>query len=193
MSNLRFAALILVVTLLAPVVGTTGLARQPPARADSATVAAAAAIPRAPTEPPSSRRPREGWGWPTDPPHAVSREYDPPEHTYGPGHRGIDIALVSDTVVRAPAAGVVAFAGRVVDRSVITIDHGDGFVTTLEPVEASVTVGDEVKRGDTVGEASVGGHTPPGSLHVGVRFLGEYVDPLDLLGDVPWAILLPSP
>src|SRR5690625_7837827 len=32
------------------------------------------------------------WQWPTPPPHQVVHAFDAPDHPYGPGHRGIDIA-----------------------------------------------------------------------------------------------------
>jgi len=79
----------------------------------------------------------------------------------------------------------------VVDRDERTIDHGRGLVTTLEPVSARVEVGTPVIRGEAVGELAVGGHAAPGALHFGVRYEGEYINPLVLLGGVPRAVLLP--
>lgn len=136
--------------------------------------------------------PGEGaWSWPVSPPFGIVRPYAAPAHAYGPGHRGIDIAVRGATSVRAPDDGVVAFAGRVVDRGVVTIDHGDGVVSTLEPVEASVAAGARVARGEIVGELGVGGHTESGALHLGARLNGEYLNPLVLLGAMPRAVLLP--
>ncbi|WP_238439352.1 M23 family metallopeptidase [Microbacterium sp. JZ31] len=91
----------------------------------------------------------------------------------------------------APASGTVAFSGTVVDRPLLTIDHGGGLVTTLEPVLSDLSPGDAVSRGDVVGQVAAGGHAAPGSLHLGVRLNGEYVNPLLLLGGVPRAVLLP--
>lgn len=115
-----------------------------------------------------------------------------PAHDYGPGHRGIDLAPAgTDDAVTAPASGTVLFAGVVVDRGVVTIDHGDGWVTSVEPVEPSVVAGEQIAAGDVVGALSRGGHAAEGTLHVGVRHHGEYVNPLILLGRVPRAVLLP--
>ena len=75
----------------------------------------------------------ETWSWPVSPPFGIVRLYLAPAHAYGPGHRGIDIAVRGETVVCAPDDGIVAYAGRVVDRGVVTIDHGGGIVSTLEP------------------------------------------------------------
>ncbi|MFJ6679259.1 murein hydrolase activator EnvC family protein [Microbacterium sp. NPDC091382] len=116
--------------------------------------------------------------------------FDAPAHDYAAGHRGIDIGPV-DGPVLSPADGVVAFAGTVVDRGVVTIDHGGGWVTSVEPVLPSVTVGEVIAAGDRIGTIAAGGHAPPGAVHVGVRREGRYVNPLLLLGRVPRAVLLP--
>src|SRR5205823_11604616 len=62
------------------------------------------------------------WLWPVTGP--VIRAFDPPASPYGSGHRGIDIAAPSGTVVVAPTAGTVAFAGAVGGYLFLTIDHG---------------------------------------------------------------------
>lgn len=131
---------------------------------------------------------QRGWVWPVDEVQLI-RRYEAPAHAYGPGHRGVDLA--ADLSVRAPAAGRVAFAGMVAGRPVVTIDHGDGLVTTLEPVTTELAVGDAVSRGSPVGAVATGGHTGPGTVHFGVRLDGEYINPLRLLGGVPRAVLLP--
>lgn len=129
-----------------------------------------------------------GWVWPVTPVR-IERPFIAPAHAYGPGHRGID--LTATGAIRAPADGAVAFAGTVVDRGVLTIDHGDGLVTSFEPVDTALRPGDAVRRGDAVATIASGGHAPSGSVHFGVRLHGEYVNPLVLLGGVPRAVLLP--
>lgn len=131
-----------------------------------------------------------GWRWPLDS-FRIVRPFSAPAHRYGPGHRGIDLQPVGDDVVRSPAAGVVAFAGPVAGRGVVTIDHGAGLVTTLEPVGAMPVPGTRVAAGDPVGSLSLGGHSVHGTLHFGVREHGAYINPLLLLGHLPRAILLP--
>lgn len=131
------------------------------------------------------------WSWPVPQPRRLVRAFEAPPHQYGAGHRGLDIQPFDSQQVTAPDAGVIAFAGRVVDRDLLTIDHGAGLVSTLEPVTPAVAVGDVVARGDVVGTLSRGGHTPAGQLHLGARRSGAYIDPLPLLGGVPRAILLP--
>lgn len=129
------------------------------------------------------------WEWPVSTPRVVEPYVQPP-HPYAAGHRGIDIEGAGD-VVRAPADGVVAFAGMVAGRPVLTIDHGDGWVSTLEPVATGLRPGDVVGSGQEVGTIAAGGHTPAGAVHLGARHDGEYVNPLLLLGGVPLAVLLP--
>ncbi|WP_460774127.1 murein hydrolase activator EnvC family protein [Microbacterium sp. GXF7504] len=129
------------------------------------------------------------WSWPRPAARVVAPYLQPP-HPYGAGHRGIDVDG-EGAAVTAPADGVVAFAGRVVDRGVLTIDHGDGWVSSYEPVETELQPGARVGRGEELGVVSAGGHAPTGTLHLGVRLDGEYVNPLLLLGGVPRAVLLP--
>lgn len=131
-----------------------------------------------------------GWRWPATG-FRLDRPYIAPAHEYGPGHRGIDLRLGADHVLRAPADGAVAFSGMVAGRGILTIDHGDGLVTTLEPIDSDLTPGVSVRRGERVGALALGGHAEPGSVHFGVRLHGDYINPLLLLGGVPRAVLLP--
>jgi len=129
------------------------------------------------------------WSWPVDGPHVIVRPYLAPATEYGAGHRGVDVA--STTVLRAPADGVVHFAGTVVDRGVLSIDHGGGVLSSYEPVETDLHAGDVVHRGDVIGEIRPG-HCLAQCVHLGVRVAGESVSPLLYLGGVPRAVLLPT-
>lgn len=93
--------------------------------------------------------------------------------------------------MRAPASGIVAFSGKVADRGVVTIDHGGGLVSTLEPVERAASPGTAVTMGEPVAFVATGGHAVTGTVHFGVRLHGNYVSPLLLLGEAPRAVLLP--
>lgn len=140
---------------------------------------------------PDSAEEDTGWRWPVDGPRTVSAPYRAPAHAYGAGHRGIDIATAIGQDVFAPAGGVVAFRGTVVDRPLLTIDHGDGYVSTYEPLDSALEPGDTVAAGDIVGTVAQGGHSPSGTVHIGVRLDGVYIDPLLLFGAPARAILLP--
>lgn len=138
-----------------------------------------------------SAAPGHPWTWPTSGARTVAEPFVAPAHDYGPGHRGMDVVVVTGAEVRSPADGVVAFRGVVVDRPLITIDHGAGYVTTLEPVQSALAPGDRVTAGQVIGTASDGGHAARGTLHVGVRVHEVYVNPRPLFGAVPRAVLLP--
>lgn len=130
------------------------------------------------------------WAWPVIGP--VVRDFDPPEDPYGAGHRGVDIAAPFGTLVRAPEAGVVTFAGKVGGELYVTIDHGAGLQSTCSWLSAiAVRKGDVVARGATVGATGRGhlGATAP-HLHFGVRADGAYVDPLTFLGPAPVSALV---
>lgn len=131
------------------------------------------------------------WSWPVVGPRRVVAPFRAPAHDYGPGHRGMDIAAEVGGEVRAPVDGVVAFRGTVVDRPLLTLDHGGGYVTTWEPLESALMPGDIVTAGTAIGAVTQGGHSVRGSLHVGVRIDGDYANPRPLFGDVPRAVLLP--
>ncbi|MBH0129436.1 M23 family metallopeptidase [Salinibacterium sp. NK8237] len=131
------------------------------------------------------------WDWPVEAPHPIIRPYIAPDTAYSAGHRGIDIGAGTTTEVRAPAAGVVHFAGVVVDRPVLSVLHPGGLITSYEPVTTTLSRGDSVQQGDVIGELQPG-HCSVACIHFGVRLDGEYVSPLNYLGAIPRAILLPT-
>ncbi|HWL01666.1 MAG TPA: M23 family metallopeptidase [Microbacteriaceae bacterium] len=133
---------------------------------------------------------QDAWRWPVDPPRRVLKAFVGPPEPWLPGHRGIDIAARAE-VLLAPAAGIVRFAGRVVDRGVLSIDHGDGIVSSYEPVEAVVAEGEAVARGQVIASIDLG-HCAVPCVHVGVRIDGEYRNPLRWLGGAEWPVLLPT-
>ena len=83
------------------------------------------------------------------------------------------------------------FAGVVVDRPVLSIDHGGGVISSYEPVLTTLVEGDVVTRGDVIGTV-LPGHCASVCVHLGVRVDGQYVSPLRFLGGIPRAILLPT-
>jgi murein DD-endopeptidase MepM/ murein hydrolase activator NlpD len=141
--------------------------------------------------PPSSMSTR--YDWPLAPPHPVVRRFQPPSTPYGPGHRGVDLGTEPETPVLAAADGVVAFAGPLVGRGVVSIDHDGGVRTSYEPLTVLVVTGQRVIRGTVIG-LSVPGHEGCAAatcLHWGARRGMEYVDPLGLLSTgrvrlLPW-------
>ncbi len=134
--------------------------------------------------------PRPTWQWPVDTPKVVVRQFIAPATPYASGHRGVDLGA-GGGILFAPADGIVHFAGVVVDRSVLSIRHPDGLISSYEPVETTLHKGDAVARGDPIGTV-LPGHCSQTCLHLGVRLDGEYVSPLLYLGGIEPSVLLPT-
>ena len=108
---------------------------------------------------------------------AVVARFEAPTR-YGAGHRGVDLAAPPGTPVRAAAAGRVAFAGRVVGATWVTVDHGT-LRTTVGPLAVvRVRAGDRVAAGTVLG-ASARAHGRD-AVHWSARRGDSYVDPLAL-------------
>ena len=135
-------------------------------------------------DPPPAR-----WTPPLGAPLVVAAPYRPPPHPYGAGHRGIDLPSLPGAVVRAPAAGTIAFAGEVVDRPVLTIRVDERTVVSLEPVATERVAGDPVAAGESVGVVASGGHCDEGCVHLGARVADAYVNPVRFFFHRP--VLLP--
>lgn len=131
--------------------------------------------------------PPAGWG-----PEDLVLPFDPPPRPWSTGHRGVDLST-RDGQVRAPAPGVVRFVGMVVDRPVLTLAHPGGTLSSFEPIETELAVGDRVVTGDPLGtvDGSVA-HCEVPCIHWGVRIpdgwtvgstlRDRYLDPALLLG-----------
>jgi murein DD-endopeptidase MepM/ murein hydrolase activator NlpD len=106
---------------------------------------------------------------------AVIDGWRPPEHTYGAGNRGWDLATSPGTPVRSPASGSVTFVGAVGGTVWVVIRHPDGLRSSLGPINPSVVAGARMTAGQTVGLAT------GSSIHWGVRQDQTYIDPGSLL------------
>lgn len=134
------------------------------------------------------------WSPPFMRPLEVSEHYRAPLHRFGAGHRGIDVPASAGETIMAPASGIVSFAGRVVDRDVVTVRVDARTLVSLEPVTSSLAVGTGVHQGLPLGTVSTGGHCDGECVHLGVRVGSEadgrdYVNPLRFYLDKP--VLLP--
>ena len=134
----------------------------------------------------------------------VVRGFDARAGPYGPGHRGIDIAASVGELVRAPAAGRVAFAGPVAGTNWVSLRVAPGVLVTLGPLLDPGAAAGPVRRSAPVGRVGPGHPLPPGepppaqggsergaTLHLSVRVDGVYVDPLAYLVDRPRPRLAP--
>lgn len=103
--------------------------------------------------------------------------------TPGSAHSGMDIAAASGTPVKAPASGVVTFAGDLyLTGGTILLDHGHGVSSNfLHLSRMDVQVGDEVRQGDVIGAVGATGRATGPHLHWGMNWLTVRIDPLLVL------------
>ena len=103
----------------------------------------------------------------------------------------MDLLAPVGAVVRAAVTGTVSFAGPLAGRGVVTVTHADGTRTTYEPVTATVTVGQVVRTGGTLGRlAGAASHCRPRAcLHWGWRRGEVYLDPRLLVRGGPVRLL----
>ena len=128
-----------------------------------------------------------GYRPPVDRP--VTDPFRAPPGPYGSGNRGLEYATAPGDVAGAIGAGVVAFAGPVAGRLVVSVVHPDGLRSSLTGLAVvTVTVGQLVRAGDPLGLTGL-------LLHLGVRDGERYVDPALLFGPIRprHAILVPDP
>lgn len=79
---------------------------------------------------------RSKWRSPASGKVRVLKPFSKPAQRWSAGHRGVDLATDSDNAqVQAPAAGTVVFSGKVVDRTVIVLEHPGGLRSSFEPVK----------------------------------------------------------
>jgi murein DD-endopeptidase MepM/ murein hydrolase activator NlpD len=128
--------------------------------------------------------------WPLSPVPDIGERFDPPDTRWGAGHRGVDLRGSPGQPVRAALGGRISFAGSLAGRGVVVVDHG-ATRTTYEPVEAAVSVGDNVTAGEGIGRLQLGGSHcfPAACLHWGWRDGDTYLDPLTLVGAGPVRLL----
>jgi murein DD-endopeptidase MepM/ murein hydrolase activator NlpD len=144
------------------------------------------------------------WSWPLLPTPDVLRNFEKPPKPWQRGHRGVDLTVppgggpdALGAPILSPGDGVVSFAGTVVDRGVLSVDHGGGRVSSFEPVSTDLRKGQQVQEGDVIATlASTAAATGPWHcaspcVHWGVRVDGEYVDPLSFVMDRRPSVLLP--
>ncbi len=89
----------------------------------------------------------------------------------GAMHQGVDIAAPVGTPVHAAASGVVIFSGRLRGYGNVVIVRHDGHYVTVYGHDAVnlVREGEQVRRGQTIGEIGRTGRTTGANLHFEVR------------------------
>lgn len=103
------------------------------------------------------------------------------------GHTGIDYALYSGTAVLASADGIISLAitGTTGYGNHIILDHGDGYQTLYAHLSAiSISVGQKVRRGQTIGTSGNTGNSTGPHLHFELRVNQTAVDPQPFLDGI---------
>jgi len=147
----------------------------------------------------------ESWIVPVAKPKLV-RQFLQPSTDWSAGHRGVDYLVTLGEQVFAPHEGEISFSGLVVNRSVVSIRHENGLVTSVEPICPIVVADDLVKTGQVIGTVcfpdNYRSHCGLDTcLHFSMRTPNGYLSPLVKLGGLspsrlkPWGGLncsLPS-
>lgn len=124
------------------------------------------------------------WHSPVPTPLIIGRKFDPPDVRWHSGHRGVDVCPGVGTVIRAPRAGSVVYAGPLAGVNVVSIRHEDGLRTTFQPVDPWVFVGQWISAGAAVGVLEPGHQQD--CLHWGVKLNRDtYLNPVVLLAGRP--------
>ncbi len=107
----------------------------------------------------------------------------------GAYHGGVDVALPTGTLVRAPADGVVILAADhpfTLEGNLLMIDHGLGLNSAfLHLSRIDVRVGDHVRQGQVIGAVGATGRATGPHLHWGMRWDEARLDPLLIAGAMP--------
>lgn len=98
-------------------------------------------------------------------------------------HRGLDIAIQSDSYIRAAGAGTVVEVGQDPDYGrFVVLDHGDGFRTLYGHASGIlVDEGRPVRRNEVIALTGSTGRSTAPHLHFEILRDGEPVDPLEIV------------
>ncbi len=98
-------------------------------------------------------------------------------------HKGIDLRAPKGTAVMASDAGTVVFAGWSGSYgNIIKIDHGNGVVTKYAHCDSmSVSVGQDVQKGEVIGTVGSTGNATGNVLHFEVEINGVQKNPVSYL------------
>ena len=110
-------------------------------------------------------------------------------------HYGVDVAVPTGTPVHAPTAGVITLAESDLFYSggTVILDHGYGLSSSfLHMSKVHVTVGQEIRTGDLIGEVGATGRATGPHLDWRMSWRSERVDPQLLVPPMPEAAPAPS-
>jgi len=98
-------------------------------------------------------------------------------------HPGVDIAVPTDTYIRAAGAGIVADVGEdPIYGNYVAVDHGQGYSSLYAHASTTfVTPGESVRRGEVIALSGNTGRSTAPHLHFEILLDGAPVDPLTLV------------
>jgi murein DD-endopeptidase MepM/ murein hydrolase activator NlpD len=118
--------------------------------------------------------------------NSVKDHFVAPLWTFGPGHRGIDLAIDPATPIASPFDGSVFFVGKVVNRMSVTVLSTSGLKASFEPVCGIVSQGHAVRQNQTIGFLCEGDESYQthcaSCLHFSIRNDHGYLNPLLFYG-----------
>ena len=126
------------------------------------------------------------FGWPVPSCTYITSKYGPRYHpvtgVYQSTHTGLDIGAAYGATIVASDGGTVTCAGvKGGYGSCVMIDHGNGYYTLYGHMSSiSVSLGQSVSKGDTIGYVGDSGITTGPHLHFEIRVNGVCTDP------APW-------
>jgi hypothetical protein len=128
-------------------------------------------------------------------PQDTLNHYIAPMTEHGEGHRGIDLPAGIGDQVLSPASGQISFSGKVGYRNVVSIQFGNSFTASLEPVCSDLVEGTPVLMGEVVGivcepDLEYLWHCEQTCIHFGTRSDAGYFSPLALIGGLGPSILV---
>jgi murein DD-endopeptidase MepM/ murein hydrolase activator NlpD len=96
-------------------------------------------------------------------------------------HMGVDLASLANSEVPAANSGRVIFADRLgIYGNTVVVDHGQGLASTYSHLnKIDVQVGQELKKGETLGLTGQTGLAGGDHLHFGVLVNGTFVNPIE--------------
>jgi murein DD-endopeptidase MepM/ murein hydrolase activator NlpD len=103
-------------------------------------------------------------------------------------HSGVDVAAPAGALVGAMASGVVSLAeaDMYFTGGTVMLDHGHGLHSIYVHLgEVRVTVGQQLRQGQTLGTVGATGRATGPHLHWGVYWFDQAVDPALLVGAPP--------
>lgn len=97
-------------------------------------------------------------------------------------HTGVDSHARRGTPVKSINNGIIRLVGDLYFSGIsIVVDHGGGLFSMYFHLEdATVEEGNSVQKGEVIGHVGDSGRATGPHLHLGIRFVNQRVDPMDL-------------